>query len=144
MFNVSTPYRDPVSGETKMDILIHREDDGCFWVDLFDINDNPIIDMKDNRVEMWIYDRERQYHPLIVLPMENEAMEIHLSGKETRQFYYDHEYYYTLVFITGDGRRYTFCSGAIELISTEGRVDYGCCETENQRDCGLKGRTQYW
>lgn len=68
MFDVESYLTD--IGEQKLDILIHREDDGCFAVVLKDINGNLINDIGDANIEMYIYDRSYDYHPLIVIPMD--------------------------------------------------------------------------
>ena len=130
-------------GEQKLDILIHREDDGCFAVVLKDINGNLINDIGNANVEMYIYDRSYDYHPLIVIPMDKQTMELHLSKKETRQFYFEHDYYYTLVYISEYGNRYTFATGDIELIS-ERSDRYECCKDRIEWDCGYKGISRYW
>lgn len=143
MFEVNG-YIDEKTGEQKLDILIHREDDGCFAVALQDINDNLVNDIGGGKVEMYIYDRDRYYHPVIVIPMDKQTMEITLSQKETRQFYFDHDYYYTLVFTSEDGKRYTFASGDIKLIDSGRSEHYGCCEDPIVRNCGYTGRPQYW
>ena len=93
-----TSYIDDQTGEQKIDIRIHREDDACFQVELEDINGNVVNSLGDDRVEMCIYDKERYYHPLIVIPMDKQTMEIYLSQKETRQLYFDRDYYYKLVY----------------------------------------------
>lgn len=130
-------------GEQKLDILIHREDDGCFAVVLKDINGNLINDIGDANVEMCIYDRFYDYHPLIVIPMDKQTMELYLSQKETRQFYFDHSYYYTLVYVSEHGNRYTFATGDIKLIS-ERSDKYECCQDRTEWDCGYKGISRYW
>lgn len=141
MFEVQA-YIDKETGEQKMDILIHREDDGCFFVELHDVNGNPVDHLRGGKIEMFIYDRERNYHPLIVIPMDNDTREIVLSHKETRQFYYDRDYYYSLVFTSVNGSRYTFCSGDIQLIELERGGDYGCCQDQVIGTCGFEGRNQ--
>lgn len=142
MFNAESYLTD--SGEQKVDIQIHREDDGCFFVELEDINGNPVTNIGKAQVEMAIYDKARYYHPIIVIPMDKQTLEIHLSQKETRQFYFEHDYYYTLVFISETGKRYTFATGDIELIDDGRGEDYECCEDQIKWHCQYRGATQYW
>lgn len=131
------------AGEQKLDILIHREDDGCFAVVLKDLNGNLVNDIGEAEIEMTIYDRAYNYHPIIVIPMDKQTMEMHLSQKETRMFYFDHDYYYTLVFISEHGDRYTFATGDIRLISKAGD-SYECCKDRIELDCGYHGIPRYW
>lgn len=139
-----TSYIDDQTGEQKIDIRIHREDDACFQVELEDINGNVVNSLGDDRIEMCIYDKERYYHPLIVIPMDKQTMEIYLSQKETRQLYFDRDYYYKLIYVTETGLRTTFITGSITLINSGGSDEYGCCDDQIVQRCKFTRRTQWW
>lgn len=131
------------AGEQKLDIQIHRGDDGCFAVVLKDINGNLINDIGNAEVEMCIYDREYNYHPIAVVSMDKQTMELYLSQKITRQLYLNHVYYYVLVYISEFGNRYTFATGDIQLIQRRGE-ECECCQDRIEWDCGYKGASRYW
>ena len=59
--------------------------------------------------------------------------------RRTRQFYFEHDYYYTLVFISETGKRYTFATGDIELIDDGRGEDYECCEDQIKWHCQYRG-----